>query len=82
MDGVGDIIQLKVRLLRISPMIWRRGLVPSSITLRELHGVLQVAMGWEQLVAWVRIWGHLPLFPRDWVRLHKGPKSPTGFGYA
>jgi hypothetical protein len=47
MGGAGDIIQLKVRLLRISPMIWRRVLVPSSITLRELHGVLQVAMGWE-----------------------------------
>ncbi|WP_386630118.1 plasmid pRiA4b ORF-3 family protein [Sulfitobacter geojensis] len=39
--------QLKVRLLGISPMVWRRVLVPSSTTLRELHGVLQVAMGWE-----------------------------------
>ena len=28
-------------------MIWRRVLVPSSTTLRELHGILQVAMGWE-----------------------------------
>ncbi|MEM6306365.1 MAG: hypothetical protein AAF701_00075 [Pseudomonadota bacterium] len=28
-------------------MIWRRVLVPASSTLRELHGVLQVAMGWE-----------------------------------
>ena len=28
-------------------MIWRRVLVPASTTLRELHGVLQVAMGWE-----------------------------------
>jgi Plasmid pRiA4b ORF-3-like protein len=31
----------------ISPMVWRRLLVPSTYTLRELHGVLQVAMGWE-----------------------------------
>ena len=30
-------LQLKVRLLRGSPMVWRR--------LRELHGVVQVAMG-------------------------------------
>ena len=32
------IVQLKVRLLGISPMIWRRVLVPASVTLRELHG--------------------------------------------
>ena len=28
-------------------MVWRRVLVPSSFTLRELQGVIQVAMGWE-----------------------------------
>ncbi|MFV0645317.1 MAG: plasmid pRiA4b ORF-3 family protein [Sphingomonadaceae bacterium] len=42
-----EIVQLKVRLLGISPMIWRRVLVPIDMTLRELHGVFQVAMGWE-----------------------------------
>jgi hypothetical protein len=47
MDASEEIIQLKVRLLGISPMIWRRVVVPTTITLRELHGVLQVAMGWE-----------------------------------
>ena len=41
------IAQLKVRLLGISPMIWRRVLVPASVSLRELHGILQVIMGWE-----------------------------------
>ena len=41
------IVQLKVRLLGLSPMIWRRILVPESATLRELHGILQVCMGWE-----------------------------------
>jgi hypothetical protein len=41
------VVQLKVWLLGISPMIWRRLLVPSACTLRELHGVIQVAMGWE-----------------------------------
>jgi hypothetical protein len=49
MDAPRDIIQLKVRLLEISPMVWRRVLVPASISLRELHGVLQVAMGWESI---------------------------------
>jgi len=28
-------------------MVWRRVLVPSTCTLGELHGVIQVAMGWE-----------------------------------
>lgn len=41
----GSILQVKVRLLGVSPMVWRRLLVPASYTLEELHGVLQVAMG-------------------------------------
>ncbi|CDM61781.1 MULTISPECIES: plasmid pRiA4b ORF-3 family protein [Rhizobium] len=28
-------------------MVWRRVQVASTMTLREFHGVLQVAMGWE-----------------------------------
>lgn len=28
-------------------MIWRRVLVPASFSLRKLHGVIQVAIGWE-----------------------------------
>ena len=39
-----EIFQLKLRLLGISPMVWRRVLVSSSTTLRELHGILQAAM--------------------------------------
>lgn len=41
------ILQIKVWLTGISPMVWRRVLVPTAFTLRELHGVIQVAMGWE-----------------------------------
>jgi hypothetical protein len=41
------VVQLKVWLLGISPMVWRRLLVPSACALRELHGVIQIAMGWE-----------------------------------
>ena len=43
------ILQLKVRLIDISPMIWRRVLVPASMTLEDLHGVFQVTMGWRSL---------------------------------
>lgn len=45
-DGA-EIMQIKVWLLGISPMVWRRVLVPSTCTLHELHGVIQVVMGWE-----------------------------------
>ena len=44
---VAGVVQVKVWLLGISPMVWRRVLVPDTCTLRELHGVIQVAMGWE-----------------------------------
>ena len=43
----GEVLQIKVWLAGISPMIWRRILVPVAFSLRELHGVIQVAMGWE-----------------------------------
>jgi Plasmid pRiA4b ORF-3-like protein len=45
--GGAEIVQVKVWVLGISPMVWRRVRVPSTCTLRELHGVIQVAMGWE-----------------------------------
>ncbi len=37
---------LKVRLLDIEPEIWRRFVVPASITLDRLHDVIQIVMGW------------------------------------
>jgi hypothetical protein len=42
-----SILQVKVWLTGISPMVWRRIHVPANSTLRELHGTIQVAMGWE-----------------------------------
>ncbi len=37
---------LKVKLLDIEPEIWRRFVVPASITLDRLHDVIQIVMGW------------------------------------
>ena len=53
MSSASQIYQLKVRLLGLSPMIWRRVLVSDSTTLRELHGILQVAMGWEDTSSFI-----------------------------
>ena len=41
------IYQLKVVLRDVRPLIWRRLLVPTDMTLAQLHHVLQVAMGWS-----------------------------------
>jgi hypothetical protein len=37
---------LHIQLGDIEPVIWRRIVVPGSLTLRQLHHVLQVTMGW------------------------------------
>lgn len=47
--NIYPILQLKIRLIDISPMIWRRLLVPATMTLQDLHGVFQVVMGWRSL---------------------------------
>ena len=41
-----QIYQLKLEMLEVEPLIWRRLLVPGSITLAQLHEVIQTAMGW------------------------------------
>jgi hypothetical protein len=40
------IYQLHIELRDLKPAIWRRVLVPQSVTLAKLHQVIQIAMGW------------------------------------
>jgi Plasmid pRiA4b ORF-3-like protein len=40
------IYQLKIFILGISPMIWRRIKVRSDNTIADLHYIIQIAMGW------------------------------------
>jgi len=42
-----EVYQVKVTLLGTRPPIWRRLLVPATLTLEQLHDVLQLAFGWE-----------------------------------
>ncbi len=44
--AAAPIYQLRIELLDVSPVIWRRLLVPGSIKLHQLHGVLLWTMGW------------------------------------
>lgn len=41
--------QLKISLKRAKPPIWRRVLVPGDINLAQLHEIIQIAMGWQNL---------------------------------
>jgi hypothetical protein len=52
-------VQLTVTLRDVEPPIWRRLDVPTSLTLHELHEVIQTAMGWQNY--------HLHLFDVDGV---------------
>jgi hypothetical protein len=39
--------QLRVVVRGVSPLIWRRLLVPADTTIAGLHAVLQIAFGWR-----------------------------------
>jgi hypothetical protein len=42
-----SIYQLHISLRHLKPAIWRRVLVPGSITLDKLHRIIQIVMGWS-----------------------------------
>ena len=47
--AVGDpavVYRLRIMVAGISPLIWRRLLVPGETTLAELHAVVQTVFGW------------------------------------
>ncbi len=39
-------IQLRITLNEVEPVVWRRLLVPGNVKLAKLHDMLQAAMGW------------------------------------
>jgi hypothetical protein len=58
-DQTSEAVELTLMLSDIHPSVWRRITVPASFTLRQLHDVLQTAMGWKDY--------HLHLFDVDGV---------------
>jgi len=51
------VYQLRIRLDRISPLIWRRLLVTDATTIAQLHAIIQSGFGWSD--------SHLHQFVRD-----------------
>jgi hypothetical protein len=89
-DSFNQICTVRIELLETEPLIWREVEVPTSITLKVLHDVVQITMGWLDYHLWEfrigdRIYG-LPL-DEDWgtapriealkVRLRDVLKQPT-----
>lgn len=65
-----DLLLLHIELKWIEPAIWRRVVVPETITLGRLHSVIQIAMGWEG--------GHLHEF--EIAGENYGIPDPDGWG--
>lgn len=63
--------RLKITLTHSRPPIWRRVLVPSDVTLAELHGIVQDGMGWGN--------EHLHAFTVDGMAI-EGPEPSMFFG--
>jgi len=56
-NSATHVFSLKVMLRGVRPPIWRRLLMPSTMTLGDLHQAIQAAMGWRD--------GHLHPFDID-----------------
>ncbi|NHB62394.1 plasmid pRiA4b ORF-3 family protein [Photorhabdus sp. RW14-46] len=61
--------QLKITLTDSKPAIWRRFVVPASISFDRLHDVIQIVMGWQD--------SHLHEFRIGKLRLTEMPESPS-----
>lgn len=51
-DSVNEIATVRIELRDTDPMIWREVEVPTSITLKVLHDVIQAVMGWFDYHLW------------------------------
>ena len=51
-DSFNEIATVRIELRHTDPVIWRQVEVPTSITLKVLHRIIQAAMGWFDYHLW------------------------------
>lgn len=51
-DSFNEVATVQIELRHSDPLIWRRVEVPTSITLKVLHDIIQAAMGWFDYHLW------------------------------
>ncbi len=67
---MSSIFSLKIKLLHLEPVIWRRFAVSGDLKLNELHEVIQIVMGW--------VGGHLHDF-KIGKQLYECPELDSDF---
>ena len=48
-ESATSIYQLRLVLHHVTPLVWRRALVRSDTSIAQLHRVIQVTMGWDDI---------------------------------
>jgi hypothetical protein len=51
-DSVNEVCTIRMELLDSDPLIWREVEVPTSITLKVLHDIIQIVMDWFDYHIW------------------------------
>jgi len=52
LSSFNEICSVRIELLHTDPLIWREVEVPTSVTLKVLHDIVQIAMGWFDCHLW------------------------------
>ncbi|HTW72948.1 MAG TPA: plasmid pRiA4b ORF-3 family protein [Acetobacteraceae bacterium] len=51
-ESYNEICTIRIELLETNPLIWREVEVPTSITLKVLHDIIQITVGWFDYHLW------------------------------
>ena len=51
-ESFTEICTVRIELLGSDPLIWREVDVPTSVTLKVLHDIVQISMGWFDQHLW------------------------------